>query len=167
MLQQCYRNGYGAQFRWLPGVRLKRHIAFFKQKKGKPRPMPPLEVMAGPFPLLPSVASLARQCNLTDLDFVLALTFASAPTTVAAHAVASAPAGEKKKAENPLCLSDEAYKVTVDIARSRLQVTPAPSAAVDSVLPGVRSPLTDPASSHGQPLVPLFSASADATGLGG
>jgi hypothetical protein len=89
------------------------------------------------------------------------------PTTVAARAVASAPAGGKKKAENPFCLSNEAYKVTVDIARSRLQVAPELSAAVDSMSPEVRSPPANAASRPGQPLVPLSSASADAAGFGG
>jgi hypothetical protein len=101
------------------------------------------------------------------LDFALALSSASAPTTVAARAVAPAPSGGKKKAENPFGISNEAYKVAVDIARSRLQVAPAPSAAVDSVSPGVRSSPANPASRSGQPLVPLSSTSADAAGLGG
>jgi hypothetical protein len=127
--------------------------------------MPLPEFMAGPFPPLPPIPSLAQQRNPTDLDFALALPSASAPTTVAVHAVHSAPAGGKKKAENPFCLSDEAYKVAVNIASSRLQVTPAPSAAVDHVLPGVRSPPANPSSRPGQPLVSLLSASADAARL--
>ncbi len=87
--------------------------------------------------------------------------------TVAACTIAPAPAGGKKKAKNPFSLRNEAYKVTVNIARSRLKVAPAPSAAVDFVPPGVRSSPANPASRSGQPLVPLSSASTDATGLGG
>jgi hypothetical protein len=104
---------------------------------------------------------------LTDLDFALALSSASVPLTVAARAIASAPAGRKKKAENPFCLSDEAYKVAIDIVRSRLQVTPVPSPAVDSGASGVRSPPANPASRPGQQLVLLSSATANAAGLGG
>jgi hypothetical protein len=66
--------------------------------------------------------------------------------TVAACAIAPTPPGRKKKAENLFGLSDKAYKVAVDIARSKLQVTPIPSAAVDSVLPGVCSSPINPAS---------------------
>jgi hypothetical protein len=129
--------------------------------------MLPPEVIAGPFPSLSSMPSLAQERNLTDLDFALALSSASAPTTVAARAVAPAPAGGKKKAENPFGLSNEAYKVAVDIAHSGLQVTPVPSAAVDYVSPGVRSSSANPASRSRQRLVLLSSASANAAILGG
>ncbi len=129
--------------------------------------MPSPEVMAGPFPSHPSVPSLAQQRNSIDLDFALALSSASAPMTVAVRAVAPAPAGRKKMAENHFGLGIEAYKVTVHIVRSRLQVAPAPSTEVDILSPGVRSSPAYPAFRSGQPLVPLSSASAHATGLGG
>ncbi len=87
--------------------------------------------------------------------------------TLAVRAIAYSPSGGKRKAKNHFCLSDKAYKVTIDIAYSRLQVAPAPSAAVDSVLPGMRSPPANPASRHVQPLVSLSSASAEAAGLSG
>ncbi len=75
----------------------------------------------------------ARPHKAADLDFTLVLSADFVPMTVAARAVASVSPVEKKKANNPFSLSDKAYKVTVDIAHSRLQLTPALAAAANSV----------------------------------
>jgi hypothetical protein len=110
---------------------------------------------------------MAQLRNSTDSDFVLVLSFVSTTMTIATHAVAPAPAVAKKKAENPFNLSDKAYKVAVDIVCSRLQVAPALSAAVDSLLIGVHSIPVNPASRPGQPVVLLSSASIIAAALSG
>jgi hypothetical protein len=122
--------------------------------------------MARWFLSLSYVPYLAQQRNSTNSDFALALSSASAPITVAVHDVTPTPAGRSKKIENPFGLSDEAYKVTVIIVRSRLQVAPAPSTAMDSVSPGVRSTPVNTAFMPGQPVVSLSSASAAAARLG-
>ncbi len=95
--------------------------------------MPSSEVMARSFLLLSSVLSLAQQQNPTDLDFALALSSAFMSITDYASTVTPAPAGRKKKAENSFGLSNAAYKVTVAIPCSGLQVTPVLSAAVNSL----------------------------------
>ncbi len=64
-------------------------------------------------------------------------------------------------------LSNEAYKVTINIARSRLQVMLMPAVMENSMLLDMRFIPTDLASRPGQALNFLASAFLDAAGLGG